>query len=86
MGLKHRVSVYSVLTVLSMAGWVQNIDSAHAGGFSVREQSAEGQGASFAGITAGGKDLSSMFFNPATITQHAGRKFELNVAGIVPQA
>src|SRR5688500_3991992 len=39
---------------------------AQAGGFSIREQSAFGQGSSFAGIAAGGS-LSSMYWNPATL-------------------
>ena len=46
--------------------------SANAAGFAIREQSAEGQGASFAGIAAGGATISSMFFNPATMTLHEG--------------
>ncbi len=40
--------------------------SALAGGFAVREQSAEFQGMSFAGAGTGGGGLSSMFWNPAT--------------------
>ncbi len=59
-------------------------NTANAGGFSVREQSAEGQGASFAGIAAGGSDLSSMFFNPATITMHEGLQTESDAALIFP--
>ena len=38
----------------------------HAGAFALREQSAYGQGSSFAGIAAGGS-LSAMFWNPATL-------------------
>lgn len=45
---------------------------AEAGGFAVREQGAYGQGASFAGVSAGGASPSTMFWNPATITQHPG--------------
>jgi len=41
--------------------------SALAEGFEIREQSAWGQGASYAGVAAGGS-LSSMFWNPATMT------------------
>ena len=44
---------------------------ANAGGFALREQSAYGQGSSFAGVAAGGS-LSSMFWNPATMTQVPG--------------
>lgn len=57
--------------------------AANAGGFAVREQSAAGQGSSFAGIAAGGA-LSSMYWNPATMTQFEGKAFEANVTGIFP--
>ena len=59
--------------------------TAHAGGFAIREQSAYGQGSSFAGIAAGGA-LSSMFWNPATITQFNGKAVELGAAGIIPHS
>ena len=58
---------------------------AQAGGFAIREQSAAGQGASFAGVAAGGA-LSSMFWNPATITQLKGKQKEFSAAGIIPHA
>ncbi len=58
---------------------------ADAGGFAIREQSAYGQGSSFAGIAAGGA-LSSMFWNPATLTQVPGISMESDVAGIIPYA
>jgi long-chain fatty acid transport protein len=58
---------------------------ANAGGFAVREQSAFGQGSSFAGVAAGG-DLSSMFWNPATMTQVPGIQTETSVAAIFPYA
>ncbi len=57
---------------------------AHAGGFAIREQSAEFQGMSFAGAAAGGSGLSSMFWNPATITQHEGMKGDYNGALVMP--
>ena len=59
--------------------------AANAGGFAVREQSATGQGSSFAGIAAGGA-LSSMFWNPATMTQFEGKAFEINGTLIAPKA
>ncbi len=60
--------------------------TAMAGGFAVREQSAEGQGASFAGIAAGTDGLSSMFWNPATMSLHSGQGFvsETDAAAIIP--
>jgi long-chain fatty acid transport protein len=63
------------------------IASAHAnaGGLAAREQSVYGQGSSFAGIAAGGA-LSSMFWNPATMTQFQGIVSETDVSGIFPYA
>lgn len=57
--------------------------AAHAGGFAVREQSAHAQGASYAGVAAGGS-LSSMFWNPATLTQVPGIQTEAVAAGVLP--
>jgi len=57
---------------------------ANAGGFALREQSAYGQGSSFAGIAAGGA-LSSMFWNPAAMTQIPGKGFEIGASGILPK-
>src|SRR5438105_2588103 len=61
------------------------IASAHAnaGGFAVREQSVYGQGSSFAGVAAGGA-LSSMYWNPATMTQVPGIVSETDVSGLIP--
>lgn len=49
--------------------------AAQAGAFALREQSAYGQGTSFAGVAAGGS-LSSSFWNPATLSQVMGFEFE----------
>ena len=56
--------------------------SASAGGFAVREQSATHQGASFAG-SASGNDLSSMFWNPAAVTNKSGMNSESHGALIL---
>ncbi len=56
---------------------------ANAGGFAIREQSAWGQGASFAGVAAGG-DSSAMFWNPATMTQIPGLQSSSDWSGIMP--
>lgn len=58
---------------------------ANAGGFAVREQSAWGQGSAFAGVAAGGS-LSSMFWNPATMTQVPGMQSESVLTGILPSS
>ena len=54
---------------------------AHAGAFAVRQQSAYGQGSSFAGIAAGGS-LSSMFWNPANLSNVQGIEIEAVGTGV----
>jgi long-chain fatty acid transport protein len=57
---------------------------AQAGGFANRQQSATGQGFSFAGAGTSAFGLGSMFWNPANITNFEGRRSEWNVTLIVP--
>jgi long-chain fatty acid transport protein len=64
---------------------IASAQAANAGGFAIREQSAYGQGSSFAGVAAGGA-LSSMFWNPATMTQVPGIQFENDLTGVFPFA
>ncbi|MEO1065740.1 MAG: outer membrane protein transport protein [Pseudomonadota bacterium] len=58
--------------------------SAQGAAFALREQSAAGQGSSFAGIGASSEALSAFFFNPASITNHEGLNFEGNLAVVLP--
>ncbi|HET8973086.1 MAG TPA: outer membrane protein transport protein, partial [Pseudolabrys sp.] len=58
---------------------------ANAGAFAIREQSTYGQGTSFAGVAAGGS-LSSMFWNPATMTQFQGIVSESGFTFLYPKA
>lgn len=67
------------LSALSCAG-------AQAGGFALREQSAAGQGSSFAGAAAGGAGLGSMFWNPAAMTQYGGWQSYFTLTGIAPNS
>lgn len=60
--------------------------SAWASGFAIREQSASFQGLSFAGVAAGGDDISTMFFNPATLALHDGRSVHASASYIAPTA
>ncbi len=62
------------------------LSPAHAGAFGLREQSAAGQGASFAGAAAGAAGIGSMFWNPSTITQIPGIQFEQTFSLILPYA
>ncbi|MFZ4788089.1 MAG: OmpP1/FadL family transporter, partial [Beijerinckiaceae bacterium] len=59
---------------------------AQAGAFGLREQSATGQGLSFAGAAAGGAGLGSMFWNPASMTNYKGIQVEGSMSGIFPFA
>lgn len=56
-----RGAVLAATVALARAGDVQ------AAGFALREQSPSAQGNAFAGATAGGDELSLMFFNPAAL-------------------
>jgi long-chain fatty acid transport protein len=60
--------------------------SALAGGFGIREQSAEALGDAFAGVAAGSDGLSAMFWNPATLALHNDQGFvsESNLSLILP--
>nr|WP_321443951.1 outer membrane protein transport protein [uncultured Cohaesibacter sp.] len=75
-------SVASVALVGALAS--VSLTSAQAGGFALREQSAIGQGASFAGVAAGG-GLSAMFWNPATLTQVGGMNTESVASFVIPR-
>jgi long-chain fatty acid transport protein len=60
---------------------------AMAGAFAPREQSATGQGMSFAGMAAGGGDsISGMFWNPAVINQVEHFQGEKHVAVLFPDS
>jgi long-chain fatty acid transport protein len=76
----------SVLRATSALGLLAIASAqANAGGFAVHEQSVYGQGTSFAGIAAGGA-LSSMYWNPATMTQFAGKGLEVGASALFPYA
>ncbi len=59
---------------------------AQASGFQLREQSPSAQGNAFAGITAKGTDISSMFFNPATMTAFEGFQVVAGLSCVAPKA
>lgn len=74
------------IALLACAGagaLIASISGANAGGFALREQSAYGLGSAYAGIAAGGAQ-SSMFWNPATMTQVPGIQSESVLTGIMP--
>jgi long-chain fatty acid transport protein len=77
---KHRILGTTALVAL-----VVSTTQALAGGFAVREQSAWGEGSSYAGVAAGGS-VSAMFWNPATITQTGKFALESVATLIFPEA
>jgi len=83
MGTAHKLG----LTGLLLAGAVAVTgNQAVAGGFAVREQSASGLGMAFAGAAAGYDDLSSMFFNPATMIRNKGFNAQAEASVILPSS
>ncbi len=63
-----KLAVGTAITTIAMM--TMSAMQAHAGGFGVQEQSAYYLGTSFAGASAGGgQSISSMWWNPATISQ-----------------
>lgn len=74
------------LAFLLMAGVSLTASQAYAGSFALREQSTIGLGQGFAGVAAGSGGLSSMYWNPATMTAIPGWQSQWSVSGIFPQA
>jgi long-chain fatty acid transport protein len=81
-----RINRSLTLAAVSLAALVAAQGSALAGAFALREQSAEGLGEAFAGAAAGAAGLSSMFWNPATITMNPGFQNEWNASLLVPRS
>jgi long-chain fatty acid transport protein len=59
---------------------------AGASGFQLREQSASSQGVSYAGVSAGGTDISSMFYNPAGMVRYDGLQIQIGLTDILPSS
>lgn len=59
---------------------------AFASGFQLKEQSSAGQGRATAGAAAGAQDLSTIFFNPAGMTNLSGHGAQADFNYIVPSA
>jgi long-chain fatty acid transport protein len=77
---KSLILYTSALVALIVSG-----ADALAGSFAVREQSAWGEGSSYAGVAAGGS-TSAMFWNPATMTQTGKLSVEQSFSFIFPQS
>ncbi len=70
--------VFSLLTLFTVQGF--------SSGFQLREQSPSYQGNAFAGVTAGGYDISSMYFNPATMGLFSGNQIAAGFSFVQPVA
>ncbi len=73
--MSHRSRL--TLTALTLVAVGAFAPQAQASGFQLREQSPLSQGNAFAGISAGGGDISALFFNPAVMTQYDGWQFSM---------
>lgn len=73
----------AALTLILAAGLAPQAFSA---GFQLREQSPSAQGNAFAGVSAGSSDISSMFFNPATMTQFNKNEVVAGASLVAPSA
>lgn len=79
----------SILTILTLAGvsaaaMSMASGTAQAGAFGLRTQSTTSLGAAFAGNASGMPGISSMFWNPATVTMNPGYTSEYNVTYVSP--
>lgn len=73
-------------SAIALSALLAAVAAARAGAFGIREQSATAQGESFAGVAAGSGGLSSIFWNPATITMTPGIQSEAHGSIIIPYA
>jgi long-chain fatty acid transport protein len=76
----------SLLAAVGIAALIAGCSNATAGSFSLREQDAVAQGAAFAGSAAGAGGISSMYWNPAIVTQFPGWNVQRSFSVIFPQA
>lgn len=75
-----------ILLAGTLAGGLAAAGDAAATGYELREQSAVGQGASFAGSAARNDDPSMLFFNPAAMAGLPGIQGAVVGSGIFPRA
>ncbi len=81
--LKHTIRIIAVTTMLSLA-FLMTTRPAQASGYAIVEQSVSGMGDAYAGSVASPEDASTIFYNPAGLTEVDGRQYLLGFHGIVP--
>jgi long-chain fatty acid transport protein len=80
MRIRYAVPITTWIIAASLA------PQASASGFQLREQSPSAQGTAFAGVSAGGSDIGSMFFNPATMTLFQGNESVIGFSEVMPKS
>ena len=75
-----------ILIAIAATGSVLASCPAYAGAFGLRTQGTISLGQAFAGNASGAAGLSSMFWNPATITMRPGYTSEYNLSYVTPEA
>jgi len=73
------------LAAVSFAALIAAQGGALAGAFGLREQSTTAEGLSFAGAASGSGGLSSMYWNPATLTFSPGFQSEWDATAVIPR-
>lgn len=76
----------ALIQICAIALGITSAPLIQAAGFQLKEQSAEGQGNSFAGQTAKAQDPGTVFYNPAGMTRLQGTQIEANLSYIAPSA
>lgn len=73
-----------ILTITALG--VVLASNASASGFHLKEQSVSNLGNAFAGATAGGDDISSSYFNPASLTRYKGSQIVVGGTYVAPSS
>ena len=79
--MKISAQVIAIAVASTLAGWM---GEAAASGFQLMEQNASGLGNAYAGQAAAAENASTIFFNPAGMSQLPGKQVSLAVSGIGP--
>ncbi|TDR93416.1 OmpP1/FadL family transporter [Enterovirga rhinocerotis] len=81
---KQRLLKELTRIAISSVALLGAVGAAHAGAFGLRTQSTTALGGAFAGNASGMPGISSMFWNPATVTMNPGYTSEYNFTYVVP--
>lgn len=81
--IQHRRVINGIVVCLILLG---GLDHIHAAGIAVLEQSVRGLGNVYAGGTAGGEDISTIFYNPAGLSEYAGTEIISGAHFVLPEA